>query len=120
MSRSWFREWRIRARPTARRLEQALEARTLLAWQAELTWRNTQSAIALLGALANVSDAVMRIDALLLVKRDGAVFCNVLTLEQTHKLEHEPRLLQDPAGILAALGLTEAGSQRIDIDRLPG
>ena len=104
----------------AQRLEQAPEARTLIAWQAELTWRNTQSAINLLGALANVSDAVMRIDALLLVKRDGAVFCNILTLEQTHKLEHEPYLLQDPVGILAALGLTESGSQRIDVNQLPG
>jgi hypothetical protein len=120
MSRSWFREWVIRARPSARRLEQAVEARTLLAWQAELTWRNTQTAIALLSALANVSDAVMRIDALLLVKRDGAVYCNILTLEQVHKLEHEPHLQQDPAGILAALGLTEDGSQRIDIEKLPG
>jgi hypothetical protein len=120
MSRSWFREWRARARPTAERLEQGVEARTVLSWQAALTWQESQSATLLINALAATSDAVVRIGSILLVKQGGVVYCNNLTLEQVHKLEHEPELIQDPGGILAALGLPSERTERVDTTQLPG
>jgi hypothetical protein len=68
MSRSWFREWGARARPTPERVEQGVEARTILSWQADLTWQESQSAIALINAMPTTSDAVIRIGSILLVK----------------------------------------------------
>jgi hypothetical protein len=42
-----------------------------------------------------------------------------LSLEQVYKLAHEPELIQNPGGILAALGLLPGNSLRLDTRELP-
>ncbi len=117
MSTSWFQTLRARARPAARRAEQGLELRTVLQWQANVTWQDSQSASALIAALTPASDAVVRVDSLLVVKRGGAIFVNTLTLEQVQKLEHQPSLLTNPDGILEALGVHAGQVEPIDPDQ---
>lgn len=115
----WF--WRIRARfsraahsPVTREIAMtaahALESRTVLSQDAEITAKLLQNLGPLLTSLQPTQDAVVRVGAVLVVKENWVVTIRQLTASQQLLLDHAPHLQTSPRETLRTLRLAEGVS----------
>lgn len=83
----------------------AIESRTVLDKDAEITAKLLQNVGPLLTALQPTPDAIVRAGALLVVKDDGVVTVRQLTAAQQLLLDRSPHLAKSPRRVLEALAL---------------
>lgn len=96
------------AREMAKSAAHALEAKSALAWDADLAIKHSQAVGNLLASLSQTRDAVVHIGPFLIVKANWTVAVHQLTLAQQFDLEHMPAAGRVGDEILAALGLVDA------------
>jgi hypothetical protein len=115
---SWFRRMRAgvnraarspAAREAALVAAHAADTRLVLAQDAAITATLLQNLGPVIASLQTTKDVVLRVGALLIVKRDWAVSVFQLTAAQQALLDHRPELATSPHEIIAALGLATAG-----------
>ncbi len=107
---SWFRRMTAGLQSPAGRdasmaALHAVDQRTLLRQDADVTARLMQNLAPVLGALQPTKDAMIRVGALLIVKVDWTVNIFQLTAAQQARLDHQPNLAMSPQQIVAALNL---------------
>lgn len=109
---SWFRHMWARARQSVRSPRgreiiamalHAAESRAVHAHDAEVTAKLMQNLGPLIAALQPTEHAVVRVGALLIVKRNGVVGVHQLTAAQQLTLDHTPHLAALPHQILEIL-----------------
>jgi len=96
------------AREAAKSAAHALEAKSALAWDADLAIKHSQAVGNLLASLSQTRDAVVHIGPFLIVKANWTVAVHQLTLAQQFDLEHMPVAGCAGDEILATLGLAAA------------
>ncbi|MBS2963861.1 hypothetical protein KGA66_12455 [Actinocrinis puniceicyclus] len=107
---SWFR--RMTAGRAAETAVHALENRVVTAQDAQITALLLQSLPAVIASLQPYKDAVVRIQAVLIVKIDWVVAVHQLSAAQQYALDHKPQLATSPHEIVSALALAADGPLR--------
>jgi hypothetical protein len=104
---SWFNRQQARAvaHEVAVTAVHGAEARLVLAQDAANTAALGQSVAPIIWSLQTTQEAVVRIGAILIVKFNGAIAVHQLTVEQQHRLNHQPQLARLPGEILSKLEL---------------
>lgn len=118
---SWFRRMLVAAKEVIRSpagreaslvVAHAADTRLVLAQDAAVTATLMQNLAPVIASLQNTKDAVIRVGALLIVKRDWAeVNVFQLTAAQQLLLDHHPQLATSPHTIVAALELSPESDQ---------
>jgi hypothetical protein len=96
---------RTPAREAAKSAAHAVEAKTALAWDADLALKHSQSVSNVLASLTQTKDAIVRIGPILIVKVNWAVAVHQLTLAQQFDLEHAGSAALTVEETLCSLGL---------------
>ena len=106
MSR-WAARWMsaLAAREAAKGAAHAVEAKTALAWDADLALKHSQAVSNVLTSLGQTKDAIVRIGPILIVKVNWAVAVHQLTLAQQFDLEHMNSAALTVKETLCSLGL---------------
>ncbi len=120
---SWFRRQKARAAkaastPAGKELiataAHAVEAKTVQAWDAEVTSKMLANLGPVLTAIEPNNEVVLRIGAILIVKIDGSLGVYQLNASQQFALDHAPQLAKDAHEILRVLNPDQNQTVRLD------